>query len=137
MYRQGPGSSLSVTFLKQRTFNVSFCIYFWIFPNVQYIILDRLGDYAFSIKSRNVQGDSNYSKEQFESLKGNYCVFSQTGCGFPYFKYLYFACNIFIKPLQYLFLLRFMSVSLDYKRVSCYYLEALAKLCTIYMRFNY
>jgi len=35
----------------------------------QYIILDRLGDYAFSIKSRNVQGDSNYSKEQFESLK--------------------------------------------------------------------
>ncbi|XP_023321520.1 synaptogenesis protein syg-2 [Eurytemora carolleeae] len=35
----------------------------------QYIILENLGDYAFSIKARNVQGDSAYSVEQFESLK--------------------------------------------------------------------
>jgi len=36
----------------------------------QDLILETVGDYAFSVKARNVQGDSSYCQEQVRSLEG-------------------------------------------------------------------
>jgi hypothetical protein len=36
----------------------------------QDLILETVGDYAFSVKARNVQGDSAYCQEQVRSLEG-------------------------------------------------------------------
>jgi hypothetical protein len=37
---------------------------------VQDLILETVGDYAFSVKAHNVQGDSAYCQEQVRSLEG-------------------------------------------------------------------